>query len=235
MIEILYRDDELIVIAKPSGMPTHPSAMCRERDTALAAARAAAGRWVYPVHRLDRGTSGVLAFALSPAVARLVQARFIAGEVEKRYLAIVRGHAPDSAMIDKALQEDDHLKPMPAKTAMICLSRVELPWPIGRYATARYSLVEARPHTGRHRQIRKHLRGLAHPIVGDTALGDGAHNLAFRERLGVHRLLLHAAELAMPHPRTGEIFRFSAPPDAAFACAQAIFSELRQPRSSDRP
>lgn len=160
------------------------------------------GRWVFPVHRLDRGTSGVLLFALSPEVARRLQEAFAAGQVEKRYLALVRGVAPESGEIDHPLRRED--SPAAAKVPAVTEFRRLGTW-------ERYSLVEARPRTGRLHQVRRHFKHLSLPLIGDVRYGKGEHNRHFRERFGLHRLALHALSLTLPHPATGKPLAVAAP------------------------
>ena len=207
-LPILYRDDDLVVVDKPSGMIVHRG-WARDPVTAMTLARGLLGRRVYPVHRLDRGTSGALLFALDPEIARRLQEAFAAGGVEKRYLALVRGIPPEEGVIDHPLPRQgdrpDALR-VPAVTRF---------WRLGTFE--RYSLVEAMPETGRSHQIRRHFKHLSHPLIGDVQFGKGEHNRLFRERFSLHRLALHARELAFAHPRTGAAVRVVAPLPADLA------------------
>ena len=169
------------------------------------------GCWVYPIHRLDRATSGVLLFALDSEAARKACSLFEAREVEKRYLAVVRGYVPESGRIDYALREQKDMDAAEAITDYICEATVELPFPVGRYATARYSLVRALPLTGRHHQIRRHFAHISHPVVGDTSYGDRAHNRFIRSTFGIGRLLLMATDLTFRHPFNGTQITIEAP------------------------
>jgi tRNA pseudouridine65 synthase len=191
-LEILYRDDELVAVDKPSGMPVHRG-WARDGVPVLQALRDQIGRHVYPVHRLDRGTSGVLLFALSGEIAHNVQIQFEAHEIDKRYLALCRGYDPALVRIDRPLAQEEGGERRPAVTDFKLLGRFE-----------RYGLYEARPLTGRRHQIRRHLKHASHPIIGDTSYGKGEHNRIFRERFGFHRLALHASDMRLRHPRTGE-------------------------------
>lgn len=213
-LPVLHRDPWLVAVDKPAGMAVHRSEQVRDRAPALQRVRDQIGCRVYPVHRLDRGTSGVLLFALDPEVARTVGEALIRRDVDKRYLAVVRGFAPEHAEIDYALREHPEAPPQPARTTLSRLGTVTLPIPVGRWPEARYSLVELRPHTGRLHQLRKHMAHLRHPIVGDVRHGEGRHNRLFRERFGVHRMLLHAHAMTLPHPVSGEPLQLRAPLDA---------------------
>ncbi|HEV8583112.1 MAG TPA: pseudouridine synthase [Thermoanaerobaculia bacterium] len=195
----LYRDDFLLAVNKPSGMAVHRG-LARERIVVLQSVRASVGSRLYPVHRLDRATSGALLLALDPATARRLQEKLQAGEVEKRYLALVRGIPPESGVIDHPVPRSPGGPRVPAVTVFRRLAVFE-----------RYALVEARPLTGRFHQIRRHFKHASHPLIGDVHYGKGEHNRLFRERFGLHRLALHALELAFAHPETGEKLRIFAP------------------------
>ncbi len=198
-LPVLYRDDRLLVVDKPSGMIVHRG-WARDRVVAMTLARDQVGRYVYPVHRLDRGTSGVLVFALDREAARQLQEAFAAGEVAKRYLALVRGIAPEHVLIDHAIPKSPGGPRVPAVTEIRRLAIFE-----------RYSLVEASPKTGRLHQIRRHLKHLSLPLIGDVRYGKGEHNRLFRQRFGLHRLVLHAVELELTHPASGRRLSCRAP------------------------
>jgi tRNA pseudouridine65 synthase len=226
-MEILYLDDHLVAVTKPAGLLVHRSAVDpRETVSALQLTRDRIGRRVYPAHRLDRPTSGVLLFALSPETASLLGAAFSARRVEKRYLAVVRGFVPEEGIIAYPLAEEHDRttdrrargkkEPQEAITSFRRLALAELPLPSGGHATSRYSLMEARPLTGRKHQIRRHCKHLHHPVIGDTTHGDGFHNRQFRDHLDCSRLLLHALTLTLPHPITEESLTITAPLDEGF-------------------
>jgi len=179
-----------VVVAKPSGVVVHRSEMGREAEPLLQRVRDALGCWVHPVHRLDRGTSGCLLFALRrEALPGLVEA-LRAGE--KRYLALVRGHV-------RSLEPVTVDRPMKSSRGILQDARTHLA-PVAGSAEPRASLVLARPETGRFHQIRRHLRDLSHPVLGDTTHGDTRVNRAWREEFGLHRLALHCASLDLPLP-----------------------------------
>jgi tRNA pseudouridine65 synthase len=195
----LFQDGVLLAVDKPAGLAVHRGA-ARDRTVALQIVRDRVGRHVHAVHRLDRATSGVLLFALDPATARRLQEQFEAGTVAKRYLALVRGIPPEEGVIDHPIPRDEDGPRVPALTEFRRLATFE-----------RYALVEARPRTGRRHQIRRHFKHLSHPLIGDVRYGKGEHNRLFRDRFGLHRLALHALELAFEHPETGESVRIVAP------------------------
>jgi len=158
---------------------------------------------VFPVHRLDRKTSGILVFALSGEIASKLQAIFERAETQKIYKAIVRGHFPDEVELDYPLT-NDRGKLQEAFTSFKVIKRTELDIPLGKFSTSRYSLIEAYPKTGRMHQIRKHLDHLRHPIIGDRPHGCNKQNKLFKERWNMMTMLLHAQELRIVHPVTNE-------------------------------
>jgi tRNA pseudouridine65 synthase len=203
-LTLLHRDDRLAAFAKPSGLLVHRG-WGDDDVVAVDLAREAIGARVFPVHRLDRATSGVLLFALDAECAAALGRMFEAGTVEKRYLALVRGAPPEAGVIDSPVPRTEGGARVPAITAYArrhVVTGIE-----GRS----YALVEARPATGRLHQIRRHLKHLGHPIVGDVNYGKGDLNRLFRERFGLARLALHAARLALAHPITGEALAIAAP------------------------
>ena len=229
-LTILYRDDDLVAVHKPAGLLVHRTSIdAQESRFLLQALRDQIGERVYPVHRLDKGTSGVVVFALHPEAARRLAAAFRDGHVQKTYVAIVRGWAPVHQDVDHPLcDRPDRLarrrmiRSRPAFTEVRCLARAELAAAVGRYATARYSLVSCRPRTGRKHQIRRHLKHLRHPVIGDASYGDGAHNRFFRQSLGITRLLLAASEIRLSHPRTADDVAILASVDGSFLAVLAL-------------
>ena len=223
-LAILHHDEYLVAVSKPAGLLVHRSNLDRHASTsALQLLRSQLGRHVYPVHRLDRPTSGVLLFALSPETARSVAVEFAHRRVMKTYLAVVRGWVDIEGMIDHPLAEEQDGMHGPAAqthresvTEYRRLAVAELPFPVGRYATGRYSLVQMHPLTGRRHQLRRHFKHALHPIIGDTHYGEGRHNRLFRTELNCSRLLLAAVELSLQHPATGEPIIVRAPIDEDF-------------------
>lgn len=226
--DILFADDHLVVVHKPAGLLVHRSPIDRrETRFALQLVRDQIGRHVYPVHRLDRPTSGILLFALAPETAQTLCRAFIEGKVDKTYLAVVRGVTGAEGVIDHPLVEEPDRIADPfaapdkeaqrALTGFRRLAEAELPFAVGRHPSSRYCLVEARPRTGRRHQLRRHFKHIFHPIIGDTKYGEGRHNRLFREAFGCHRLLLAAVELTFPHPASGRPLTVCAPPEGAFA------------------
>ncbi len=226
-LRVLYRDEYLIAVRKPAGLLVHRSAIDRHaHEFALQRVRDQIGQRVYPVHRLDRPTSGILLFALDPQTATRMTDLFAQRETEKRYLAVVRGYTAESARIDYPLKEiHDRMtdaKALSDKAAQDAitdyrrLATIELPFADGRHSSSRYSLIEAFPRSGRKHQIRRHMKHIFHPIIGDTTHGDGRHNRLFREQFACHHLLLCAVGLGFKHPCTDTPVLIHSPLDDEF-------------------
>lgn len=222
-LTVIYRDRWLCAIDKPCGLLVHKSSRGTDQRFAMQLLRDQLGQRVWPLHRLDRATSGVLAFALDAETAALVGRQIMARAFDKRYLAVVRGYVDLDGVIDHPLTAEGARPTRAALTRYRRLATMELPVPIGRYPVARYSLVEVCPLTGRTHQIRRHFKHLFHPLIGDTTYGEGRHNRLFRQRFGCHRLLLHAVELELDHPHTGERLDFRAPTAGAFRRIESEF------------
>ncbi len=189
---ILHRDDRCVVVDKPTGVATHRG-WADDDDALLQRVRDEVNAFVYPVNRLDRGASGIVLFALDKDAARGFSEAWPAAD--KRYLAITRGHPPEHTLIDHPIPKAPGLERVPAKTEI---------W--RRDTFGRYALVEARPHTGRLHQIRRHLKHISCPLIGDVRYGKGEHNRLWRERFALHRLALHCTSLRVAHPADGELF-----------------------------
>lgn len=213
-LKILFQNEDFIVIHKPPGMHVHQPEMARRRVarelTVLWTLRRQIEKFLYPVHRLDVATEGVLVMAFSSETAGLLQSELQAGRVRKVYHAICRGWTPSAGRIEIPLERDSNGSLADAVTEYTTLEKVECPFAIGkRYTSARYSLVEARPLTGRWHQIRRHLAREAHPIIGDREHGDSHHSRYFRETLGLRGLWLRASRLEFEH--LGKAYSFQAP------------------------
>jgi len=233
-LEILYQDAFLVAVNKPAGLLVHRSWLdCHATEFALQKVRNQIGQYVYPVHRLDRPTSGVLLFALDKEGAQDMMLQFSQHTTNKRYLAVVRGSMEDGEL-DYALKEKlDKIadkqaqRDKPAQEAFTqyrCLQQSELAIAVRPYNSSRYSLMELIPKTGRKHQLRRHMAHLRHPIIGDTSHGDGKHNAMFRDKFTSHRLLLHAAYLSFNHPKSGELIEVNAPLDDTF---KALLIDLK--------
>ncbi|POP46346.1 tRNA pseudouridine(65) synthase TruC [Superficieibacter electus] len=215
MLEIIYQDEWLVAVNKPSGWLVHRSWLDRdEKVVVMQTVRDQIGQHVYTAHRLDRPTSGVLLMGLSSEAGRRLAQQFEQHQIQKRYHAIVRGWLTEAAVLDYPLIEEldkiadkfarENREAQPAVTRYRGLATTEMPVATGRYPTTRYSLVELEPETGRKHQLRRHLAHLRHPIIGDSKHGDLRQNRSAAEHFGCQRLMLHASQLTLAHPFTGE-------------------------------
>lgn len=202
--EIIYKDQDLIAINKPHGIAVHRSGYIGA-DTVYAVQelRNQIGQKVFPCHRLDKKTAGVLLFALNQEMNSLMQKLFRENKVKKKYLAIVRGYTDASGIIDYPLT-NDRGKTQEAITEYKTLSQSEIDIPSGKFNTSRYSLVEVYPQTGRMHQIRKHFAHIYHPIIGDRPHGCNKQNKLFKEKFNMTTMMLHASELSLFHPYIGD-------------------------------
>jgi tRNA pseudouridine65 synthase len=204
-LPLLYLDEQMVAVDKPSGLIVHRG-WGQDEHTAVDVARAQLGGQILPVHRLDRATSGVLLFARDATSARFLHEQFESGAAEKCYLALVRGQPPDAGTIDHAIPRREGGPRVEAVTEFRTLERY-----------AGFAWVEARPRTGRLHQVRRHLKHLGHPIIGDVNYGRGELNRLFRNDYGLHRLALHAAQLCITQPRSLERLTITAPLPADLA------------------
>lgn len=226
-LPIIYRDDFLVAIHKPAGLLVHKSTLdAHENENALHHLRDQLQQWVYPVHRLDKPTSGVLLFALSSEIAQCLGKQFEENTIKKTYCAITRGYAPEQGIIDHALKpiadfkRDKHTwasKPaQPAITKFKRLGILELPFSVDKFSTSRYSLVELYPRTGRKHQLRRHLKHISHPIIGDPKYGKSKHNHFFRRYFNCSRLLLASTAIEFVHPVHNQVIHITADVDGVF-------------------
>ncbi|SNC75763.1 tRNA pseudouridine65 synthase [Marinobacter sp. es.048] len=238
-LSVLYRDDYLLIVHKPAGLMVHRSPIDKhETEFALQYARALnGGQHVYPVHRLDRPTSGILVFARDSDTARTLGMAMMAGEVAKTYLAMVRGWPPEQGEIDYPLREEPEDRRLKgeeqpvrdAHTYYRTLATTEIPVEIEKYPTSRYAVVELCPKTGRKHQLRRHMKHINHPIIGDANHGRGRHNRYFAERFGKGRLMLAATGMAFRHPASSEPLTISAPPEESFLEVLSVFQGFQLP------
>lgn len=230
----IYRDPWLLAVHKPAGLLVHRSPIDRHAtEFALQYARELnGGEHVFPCHRLDRPTSGLLLFARDADTASAIGKLMMDGQVRRTYLALVRGWPAEQGEIDHALREhatdkrlkDEELPVREARTSFRRLKTVEIPVQVEGYPQSRYSLLELQPHTGRKHQIRRHMQHIAHPIIGDTSYGRTRHNKYFADRFGFSRLMLAATALEFEHPLTGEPLLIQCPLQDDFMQVLSIFA-----------
>jgi tRNA pseudouridine65 synthase len=219
MLDILYRDDYLAIVNKPTGWLVHRTPLDKgEKRFVLQILRNQIGQHVWPVHRLDKGTSGVLLFALDADTARSLGQAFESGQgLQKTYRAVVRGWPADSGLIGHPLKRmpDDmrteRTEVQPAQSRFTTLRHLELPLPQQGFASTRCAEVALEPLTGRRHQLRRHMKHIAHPIIGDATHGKGPLNRAVAELIGLQRLWLHATRLQLAHPVNGQALVIDAP------------------------
>lgn len=223
-LSILYQATDLVAINKPHGLLVHRSPIASDAtEFAVQLLRDQLEQRVYPVHRIDRKTGGVLLFALTESMNSAMQQQFMDGHIHKTYIAIVRGYAPDTQTIDYPLRNDETGVLQDALTHIKTLQRAEIPLSFGKHATSRYSLVELIPTTGRMHQLRKHMAHILHPIIGDRPHGCNKQNKLFKEHFEMNTMLLHAQQLTFRHPVSEQEITITAPVQAEFA---RMLSEL---------
>ncbi|VTP86167.1 pseudouridine synthase [Sphingobacterium daejeonense] len=227
MLEIIYQDDELIAVNKPHGLLVHRSSIAADTsEFALQILRDQIGKTVYPAHRLDRKTGGVLLFSLNKEMDSLIQTAFSLNKIKKEYLAVLRGHTDPEGTIDYPLKKDNGtLQEALTHYQTISLSEIDLPF--GKFPTSRYSLVLAKPQTGRMHQIRRHFAHIFHPIIGDRPHGCNKQNKLWKETFQHDTMLLHAKSIEFQHPRTQENIHMQANLQSEFTRALEILG-IRQ-------
>ncbi|WP_194775669.1 pseudouridine synthase [Pararhodonellum marinum] len=215
MLEILYEDEDLVLVNKPAGMLVHRSKLAGDIKAGFAVQvlREQINQKVYLLHRIDRPTSGILMFAKSSEVAGLMRTYFDEKHIEKYYLTLVRGYMKKaSGTIDYPLKKNLTGSLQEAQTSFWQLNQVEIPLSsTPRYDTSRYSLVKAFPHTGRMHQIRRHFAHERNYIIGDSTHGETRQNRFFRINYGLDNLLLHAWQVQFNHPLSGIEISIQAP------------------------
>jgi len=233
-LTILYQDEYLVAIDKPAGLFVHRSFMDKDEIYfALQLVRDLVGQYVYPLHRLDRPTSGVLLFALTEEVARLMGQLFMERKISKTYHALTRGHLLEEGLIDHPLKlkldklgdkyANEDKEPQQATTHYQSIATATLPIAVGRYDSVRYTLVKLKPETGRRHQIRRHLAHLRYPILGDINYGDNKQNPFFEQYFGFKRLMLFANSLSFRHPITAKEMNITTHFDNQW---QSVFEQL---------
>lgn len=224
LLDILYQDEHMVAINKPHGLLVHRSKMAADTDVfALQLLRDQLGQKVYPAHRIDRKTSGVLLFALSEDVDKKLKLKFAEKQMKKVYWAIVRGYTQTTETIDYPLRKENGLL-QEAVTAYKTLATTEIEVALGKHPTSRYSLIELLPETGRMHQIRKHMAHIYHPIIGDRPHGCNKQNKLFKEKWNMDKMMLHAKSLSLSHPVTEKPVTIVAALSSAFESTIKLLS-----------
>lgn len=213
-LEIIFENENFLAINKPPGMLVHRTNLAYEEHVLIAERilRQQLGYKVFPLHRIDRPTSGIVLFAKSSEAASALQPQFTTDKVKKHYLCIVRGHM-DAAhgILDFPLSKKLEGELREARTEFWTLAETEIPFSSSdRYATSRYSLLKVYPQTGRMHQIRRHMAKARHYVIGDTTHGDNKQNNFFRAHFGSTHMYLHAWKLAFEEPNTGQHIEITA-------------------------
>lgn len=204
MLEILFEDEDFVAINKPHGLLVHKSSIAADTsEFALQLLRDQIGKKVYPAHRLDRKTAGVLLFSLNKEMDSAIQTAFSQNLIKKEYLAVLRGHTDPEGTIDYPLKKENGTI-QEALTHYQTLATTEIDLPFGKFPTSRYSLVLAKPETGRMHQLRRHFAHIFHPIIGDRPHGCNKQNKLWKDTFQHDTMLLHAKSLAFTHPKTQE-------------------------------
>lgn len=227
-LKVIFQNDAFVAIDKPEGLLVHKSAIDKhETQFLLQQLRDQLGKYLYPIHRLDKPTSGIILFAFDPQSAAHIQQQMEDQQARKEYLLVCRGYCPEQGEINHPLKIIDDFKskrkkPKPQKPAQEAiteyqrLATIELPTAIDKYPSSRYSLVKARLITGRKHQLRRHFKHISHPIIGCPKYGKSLHNRYFAEQLACSRLLLHAYQLSLTCPLSDKPLQLTAPPSGQF-------------------
>lgn len=204
-MQICFEDEYVLVVNKPNNVLVHHSGMAKNQQDEKSLVQLLFDIYqlpFYPVHRLDRKTSGLVVFAKQKEYVSVFQELFVTNQIQKTYYGLVRGYIAENGVIDSPVKGRDALVYKEALTHYKQLQNFELAIPVGPYPTSRYSLVELQPKTGRLHQLRIHMNKISHPLIGDPKYGDRFHNRMFEEKLKSDKLFLHAKELEFVHPYT---------------------------------
>lgn len=213
-LEIIFEDRYFICVNKPNNMVVHHAHHSRniaDETSLLQLILEEKGFKAYPIHRLDRKTSGIILLAKEPTFVSKFQELFTKNEIEKMYYGVVRGYSPEAKIIDSPVKGRDANVYKEALTHLKTLEQITLDIPVKPYDSARYSLVELIPKSGRMHQLRVHTLKISHPLIGDAKYGDKNHDLMFDKNFGWKNLFLHAGKLEFKHPFSKEKLILKAP------------------------
>ena len=206
-LEVVFEDEYILCVSKPNNMLVHHAHHSRnvaDETSLLQFIEQEKGLKVFPIHRLDRKTSGIILLAKETRYVSKFQELFTNNEIQKTYFGIVRGFSPDTKTIDSPVKGRDSNVHKEALTLLKTIEKITLNIPVKPYDSSRYSLVELSPKTGRMHQLRVHSNKISHPLIGDPKYGDKNHNMMFEENFGCKNLFLHAGKLEFSHPFTSE-------------------------------
>ncbi len=212
-LKTLYQTKDFFIVHKPSGLVVYADSPEMKKFCCKTMLEQQTKKKLYPVHRLDRDTCGVLAYAFSGAMAARLTELFRSRAVRKQYLAIVHGEIAAKGVIDRPLSKNKEKTTQPARTDFFRLGVKEIL--VGEEKRF-YSLVRIEPKTGRYHQIRRHLRMIEHPIVGDPEYGNQWDARYFEKHFGISRTLLSATDLIFPDLQKGLPVHVHTKPDGDF-------------------
>lgn len=204
-LEVIFEDEYIICVNKPNNVLVHHAHHSRnvaDEDSLLQLIFNHKKIKVYPIHRLDRKTSGAILLAKNKEIVSKFQKLFTINEIQKTYFGVVRGFSPDSKIINSPVKGRDAKVHKEALTYLKTLANIVLNIPVKPYDSSRYSLVELSPKTGRMHQLRVHSNKISHPLIGDPKYGDKNHNLMFENNFDMKNMFLHAGKLEFKHPFT---------------------------------
>jgi len=206
-LEIIYQDNYCLLVTKPNNVLVHHAHHSRnkiEEESLIQLIENQFGKRYYPIHRLDRKTSGIILLASKREYVASFQALFTNNEIQKIYYGVVRGFSQDNKIINSPVKGRDALVYREAETHLNCLDKIELNIPVKPYDSSRYSLVELKPKTGRMHQLRIHMNKVSTPLINDAKYGDKNHDLMYAKQFGWKNLFLHAGSLEFIHPFTNK-------------------------------
>ncbi len=207
-LTVLFEDDYIICVSKPNNVVVHHAYHSRnvsEEESLLQLLFNQFGAKFYPIHRLDRKTSGIILLAKETKHVSKFQELFTTNnEIQKTYYGIVRGHSPEQKIIDSPVKGRDSDVYKEAETHLTTVATVVVDIPVKPYDSSRYSLIEMKPTTGRLHQLRIHTNKISHPLIGDPKYGDKNHNTMFIDNFNCENLFLHAYSIEFTHPFSKE-------------------------------
>mgnify|MGYP001231894836 CR=1 FL=1 len=204
-IEIIHQDDYCLLVNKPNNVLVHHAFHSRNKineESLLQLLDNQLKRKFYPVHRLDRKTSGIILLSTKKEYVAKFQVLFTTNQIKKLYYGVVRGFTPDQMIIDSPVKGRDATVYKKAETHLKLLEQITIDIPVKPYKTSRYSLVQLSPKTGRMHQLRIHMNKISNPLINDAKYGDKNHDLMYERQFGWKNLFLHAGSLEFIHPFT---------------------------------
>ena len=206
-LEIIYQDSYCLLVTKPNNVLVHHAHHSRNKineKSLLQLLEDQLATKYYPIHRLDRKTSGIILLASKRSYVASFQSLFTNNQIQKIYFGVVRGFSQEFKIIDSPVKGRDTDVYKEAETHIKLLDKITLDITVKPYDTSRYSLVELQPKTGRMHQLRIHMNKVSTPLINDAKYGDKNHDIMYGEQFGWKNLFLHAGSLEFTHPFTEE-------------------------------